>query len=268
MKISLLVSMASLTMAALSAHSAPVMPFFGDAPTGWVTDRYDPNSFQNVGPYQGRNDVLGIGISQADGLNNRPSGFQSTFYNTQGKKQAISGGAGSVLSAALYIPGAWANPSNGHVRTDMWGAMSGGPSLDYTIFGFTNYGGAARLRDWDDETPLGWVDILTAIVYDAWTDFAVEFTGSTYEYRLNGDLVYTDATINGSTGFSETIMQAYNFCGDSSLQGAVCSNYTAQWSNSVGAEVPTPGSLSLAALAMLALGGTSIRGRRTLTATA
>ena len=69
--------------------AAELMPDFGGVPTGWVVDRYAPNSFSNVGTFQGRNNVLGIEINSAQGLTSRPSGYQSSFYNTQGMQYAL-----------------------------------------------------------------------------------------------------------------------------------------------------------------------------------
>ena len=253
----------ALAAATLPAQAALLMPSFDGAPTGWVTDRYDPSAFADVGTYQGKSDVLGIGISAADGINNRPVAYQSTFYNTQGKQYAISGGAGDTLAASLYIPAEWRSEQNGNVRTDMWGVMNGGPALDYTIIGFTNYGGSARLRVWDDETSLGWVDLLTAINFDAWTDLDIIFTGSAYEYKVNGNVVYTDSTVSGATGFGATIMQAYNFCGgDPNVPNATCADYTAHWANTQEATVPEPGTIALVALGMICLLGARPRRRR------
>lgn len=247
--------------AALPVQAALLMPSFTDVPTNWTTDRYDSASFANVGTYQGRSDVLGIGISAADGFNARPGAFQSTFYNTQGRQHAISGGAGDVLSASLYIPAEWRDGSDGNVRTDMWGVMSDGASVsDYTIIGFTNYGGAARLRVWDDAA---WVDLAVTFMFDSWTDLAIDFTGGAYEYRVNGALVYTDSTINGTTGYMATIMQGYNFCGnDPNVPSATCANYTAHWANTQETTVPEPGTMALVGLSLLCLVGAKRQSQR------
>jgi hypothetical protein len=231
----------------LAASATNLMPDFATVPSGWVTDRYEPHSFTNVGTYQGRTDVLGIEINSAEGFLARPGGYQSTFYNTQGRQYALTGGAGSSLAADLYIPGVWADSATyGNFRTDMWGVMTDGALVDpavtaYPIIGFTNYGGAARYRVWDADTADGWVDLSTPVSYDAWTSFIIDFTGVSFEYRIDGFLVYTDTTINGSTGFQAAIMQAYNFYGDPTLAGSNPVDYTAHWSN----PVPEPATLFL-----------------------
>jgi hypothetical protein len=246
-------ALALLAAVSFGAQAVPVMPDFANLPTGWTTDRYEPNSFSNVGSYQGRDNVLGIGISSAQNATNR--GAQSgMFYNTQGRQHAITGGAGSSLGAALYIDASWSDSANGWVRSDMWGVMSDVSGItDYPIIGFTNQDGIARYRVYDGDLANPWVDIATAVAFGAWTSFDMVYNGGfSMDYFIDGALVYTDNTIgygDASEGFSGVIMQAYNFGDPTNFPNAVANDYTAHWSN-----VPEPASLALVGLALAGLG--------------
>ena len=237
--------LALLVLAGPLPGASLIMPDLAGVPTGWQVDRYDPHTFSNVGTFQGRDNVLGIEITSAEGFAQRPAAFESTFYNTQGRNNAAVGGADSTLAADLFIPDSWSNSENGSFRSDLWGVMTGGGSVtDYPIIGFTNYGGTPRYRVWDGNTANGWVDLGTPVVFDAWTAFAITFTGTSYSFSINGSTVYTDHTINGSTAFSALILQAYNVYGDLSIAGASAVDYTADWSND-GTAAPEPGTWGL-----------------------
>jgi len=245
-----------------------ITPSFAGAPSGWSVDRYAPDGFSDVGTYQGINDVLGISIGSSGALANRPAGFQSQFYDTQGEGYSISGGVGSVIQAQLYIPSVWNNPTSGAVRTDMWGVMNNGTPnniTDYPIIGFTNSGtsGSAAqsagsftgFQVWDDNAN-GWVELTsTPVNYNSWNTLAIEFTGTDFLYFVNGTEVYDETNGNGAQGFQEFILQAYNFDDPTNIPGAVVTPYTADWAN-----VPEPGSLLVLGSALMGLG--AIRKRR------
>lgn len=220
---------------ALLQAAGPIMPDFSTVPAGWTVDRYEPASFGNVGTFEGRANVLGIRIDATTGQYNRGAGQSGLFYATQGRKFTFNptAGAGSVLSADLYIPASWIDSANGHVRTDMWGTMVNASSVisGYPIIGFSNYGGAARLRVWDGD--IGWVDLDAPITFGAWTSLAIELLADTsLNFYVNGALVYTDTTTGGSVAFKEVIMQAYNF-DHTDIANRIVVPYTAHWSNTL-----------------------------------
>ncbi|MEZ5447248.1 MAG: VPLPA-CTERM sorting domain-containing protein [Gammaproteobacteria bacterium] len=69
--------------------------------------------------------------------------------------------------------------------------------------------------------------------------------------------MYSDNTINGTTGFQAVIMQAYNFYGDPSLGAVHPVDYTAHWSNT--APVPVPPALWLLASSIIGVVGIARR---------
>ena len=141
----------------------------------------------------------------------------------------------------------------------MWAVGSDALGVtDYGIIGFTNYGGAARLRVYDADVAGGWVDLSTAIAFGAWTDFDIELTALSLDYFVNGTQVYSDTTI-GATQFSAVIMQAYNFADPVRFPNVSTVDYVAHWSNEQ-THVPEPGSLALAGIALAGLA--SLRRRK------
>jgi hypothetical protein len=236
----------SALLAAASLHAGEIMPSFAGAPAGWSVDRYAPAGFADVDTFQGQPDVLAITIDASGNLANRPAPYRSTFYNTQGEGHPISGTFGDMISAALYIPSTWSDPSDfGNVRTDLWGVMTNGTPTptNYPIVGFTNYGGAPRYRVWDDTAGV-WIDLDIPVLYDQWTGFGIALTANSIVYSINGSDVWTLTNIGTTNAFSEVIMQAYNFA-DPSRTNTNPQPYTADWSSTA----PEPGP------AVLVLGG-------------
>lgn len=240
----------AVTVLTSGAQATELMPGYDGAPSGWFVDRYAPDGFADVGMYMGRTHVLGISIGPNGDSANRPSGQQSTFYNTQGMGHAISGGAGDSLSALLYVPLSWSNSANGYVRTDMWGFTTDGSNPGYPIVGFTNYNSAnfVGFRVWDDQAGV-WDDLSNTVNYGAWNKLSLTFDGTNYDYYINDVLAYTLAAAPGTNAFTEVAMQAYNFADPSLYTSGIPAEalvpYTAYWS-----DVPEPSSFALLAAAL------------------
>ena len=207
---------------------------------GWITDRYEPAGFSSVG---GR---LEIDISDADSAANRPAGYSSIFYNTQGRQREALVSGLWTLSGEIEV-GSDVTGNNLR-RADLWGrtgAVGTETDAEYFILGYRNFdpldpfnsssasiGSAWRV--WDGDTVNGWVDIGTSVTA-GWHDVSISYTGSSILYQLDGVPVYTDTTLGTLTAdFTTAYAQAYNFdAGD----------YTARFDN-INVSVPEAGATS------------------------
>ncbi len=189
------------------------MPSFASAPEGWTLNRYAPAGFAPPSPtVYGRSSELQIQINQAQGYSNRPAAEQSQYYGFQGYSYPLSGsGTGDFISADIYIPSALGNSGAGNAASYMWAIGSNGDSqTDYAIIGFTNSVGHGEFTVWDDGTE-SWTDLSTPVIYNSWNTLSVVFTGTTFDYYVNGVKVYSMMNNYGSSMLGATIMDAVNF---------------------------------------------------------
>ena len=259
---------------AAQATAQNVTPDFGSTVggSGWYTDRYAPATF-NLLSARGRTNVLSIAITSEGDYANRPSSFQSTFYDTQGKKYDLGQSGSYSLTADLWVDGSWAanaTGSNNSRRTDMWGVSvdaSNNPA-DYPIIGFTNSGGAGIFRGYDVNTGL-WDSFANPVNYDAWNTLRIDYDMATalYSYSVNGSLAGTVQGNGVAVGIGNIIMQGYNF-NDPTREGdpAVIENgstdYRAFWSNTEVVATPEPASLVLLGTGLVGIAGIIRRRRR------
>lgn len=259
-------SVGILAFVAAPAFASDVMPDLSTVPTDWSVDRYAPASFTASG------DVASLTVDSTGGYENRPSNYQYSFYNTQGYSTSVSGGPGDDLSVYLYIPQSWEDPSNGAVRTDLWVDTT---DLDYGIVGFTNFGTnniagqetQGAFEYWDDNADGGngaWTVSNATVNYGEWNLLDIDYTGTSFEYSVNGTLIGTVSDLSSmNANLSTVYLEAYNFNNltgtefygagnQGTLPSPVGTPYTAEFANI--APAPEPATFGLIGLSLLGLG--------------
>jgi len=193
----------------------------------WYPDRYRPAAF--ISDVLGGGNVLKISIDGTnDGLASRPSGYNSSFYNTQGRKINQCGSCVTVAKGDLWIPSSWETSLR---RSDIWAtAFNGSNAISaYPIIGFRNVTGSSPGIYYYDVNTNSFVNSGVSISYDNWYTLEMKLSGTDLVYLVNNNVVGTISS-NGSTYLGNIIMQAYNF-NDNSLAYYNSDSYDAYWDN-------------------------------------
>lgn len=179
------------------------------SPGTWYTDRYPPFGF--VSAVFGGGNRLKHSIDASACETCRGGGFNSAFYNTQGRKYDLPA-ATTRMTIDLYVPSGWATTQRR--MAGFWGTGfdSGNAVSAYPIIEFTSTldgSGVPRFRSYNSNTGL-WTDmgLPTGFVYDDWYTLEIERVGNNWEYTV-GDLqssfVETD-----SVRIANVILQGHN----------------------------------------------------------
>jgi hypothetical protein len=182
----------------------------------WYQDRYRPADFTLGQEGGGRAGVLKEFISSADGYSSRPAQYNSAFDDFQGLKTDLAAGTTS-LAADLYVSSSWSglnqqdpagDPTASGSLASLWAA---GNIANYAHIGFNNQAGGFQVKD---RTTGAWTDVGGFNGYDQWyrIGFSINSQGQ-FDYFVNGQLVYTDATPTAATpttALSSVMLQGYN----------------------------------------------------------
>ena len=239
----------------------------GSDTTGWSVDRYAPNSFtSSTAP--DASTAFATTISYQDSSANRPSGYSSTFYNTQGYKQSVNGVSGTwYLSEDLYITSSMLTGTAGPMSSELWGGTGNGLGSQSGFYCFSFLSGVdsrsatasastgSMLGVFDDTTGL-WSYYSTAGLTAGWSQISVAYNGSTVDFFVNGNLIASQgsAVISQDPDIATldtAYIEDYNFYGGSG-SGIPATGDTVVYRKDItamtAAPVPEPSTLALASL--------------------
>ncbi|WP_235905074.1 PEP-CTERM sorting domain-containing protein, partial [Tautonia marina] len=194
-----------------------------------------------------RNGVLAQSISESDSASKRPSGYSSTFYDTQGRKYDLQAGT-VTLAIDLFVP----SSSTGRLA-GLWATAfdSNNVVSKYPIIEFAKTTSASNgtFRIWKDTA---WEEVGGFTNENQWYRIGFSLVGNSLQYYVNNSLVFTDTSVNGSLGFGNVILQGHN----------AGSNYTIYWDNLSASAVAVPEPSTLVGGTMAAMLGLGLVWRR------
>jgi hypothetical protein len=236
----------ALTAPAGSAFAQFTDPF-DTISSAWTANRYAPAGFASVVFDGGHR--LRLTLDATGAAANRPPAFSSSFYDIQGMQRPGNLTGPWSLSAQVFVSSAFNTTTGLLAASELWGHTGTTPSGgDYLIFGFTNASptnplnaGASdrsfRFQAFDSTTDT-WLDLglPSGFVFDTWHTLTGTSTGSVFEYRLDGALVHTRATVAGADLLS-AMVQGYNF--------GEAAGYSVHWDNVTASAIPEPATTTL-----------------------
>lgn len=230
---------------------------FDTIDAGWVTDRYEPNGFTSAF-FDGDN-RLKLDISTADSVNNRPSGFSSTFYNFQGRKRALGDIGGNWrVSIDMYVSAAMLT-STTRWEGDLWvrdnnpdESQAFYPSMWIGRYDANNFYAGTDLKTYFgafDSATGALIEVEQTSLTAGWNTMTIAYNGTSFEHYFNGNLFYTSqpGSVSPFNAAGSVFVQGVNFS-NSSTNG---DSYSLYFDNLQA--VPEPMSMTLLALGLGAL---------------
>ncbi len=192
------------------AFDGPVTTAIAQAPDTWYRDRYVPFGFAGGVSFAGR-DALQHSIDASDCQSCRPSGFNTAFYNTQGRKYDLPVMA-KELYIDLYVPADW--ETTGRRMAGLWATavnssnvVSGYPILEFASDGI----GGPRFQYWNNGAGFVSMGLPDGFAYNTWVTLRISLLPSG-EFLFAANDLRATSTLYGSTSvrMSDAILQGYN----------------------------------------------------------
>jgi hypothetical protein len=186
------------------------------APGSWYPDRYAPAGFTADQTAGGRTGVLDEFISAGDQNGSRPTGYNSGFYDFQGRKYDLASNT-TYLAVDLYVPASWSsliqqdpngNPAHWGSLASLW--ATGTDGSNYAIISFNNRAGSGNGGFQVFDNANGWTNVPGFTGADQWYTIGFAVRAGGIDYFVNGQLVYTDTGAAGTTALSNVMLQGYN----------------------------------------------------------
>jgi hypothetical protein len=241
----------------------------GTADGVWNTDRYAPAFFEGGFTRGGRTGVLLHSISAADQLGSRPAGFNSPFYNTQGRKLNLDPGT-VALFIDLYVPSTWdsilqdpAPPGSSGRFAGLWAtAVDASSAVSiYPIIEFNNQTDASSANGFRIYNAGVWENVGGFAGFDQWYRIGFVLSGGNVEYFVN-EVSVGSFSAGASASLANVILQGYN----------LGNSYDIHWDNLNSSNIaapdgltlitPEPGTLTMFSMLIAGLGAGVWRRRR------
>lgn len=165
----------------------------------WVVDRSVPSAGYGSVSFEGRNDVLEMGVDP----DNRNQG--SSFYYTEGLIRQTEGA--TALRADLYLDPDW---DGKQIRAGLWGVGHDGTGnrTAYPIIEWLQDGASAQWRVWDNGQ---WLSHPATTEYGQWSTLEIILDADTDEFVMKVDGMSKRLPALGSVSLGEVIVNMYNY---------------------------------------------------------
>ena len=194
----------------------------------WYPDRYRPAVFE-IATFGGET-VIKHGVRSTDSETSRPSPYNSSFYNTQGRKYDVNlAGPTQTVTIDMFVGADWASDQR---NPGLWATGFDGADISaYPILAWRSTTGVVPGFYAFDYINGGWLELrkATPADYNVWHTLKIVLNvGTGVDYYVDGQKLRSFADPDTKT-IGNLILNVYNFGSD----------YDVYWKNLLAQAAPT-----------------------------